>query len=94
MALMKHINLTLTEKEYKAVLSSLLFACSVNVVSETNEEFQRTVFECAKKVKQQHPNVTLEDIRFIEEDCYEEQISDELLTEFKSNLSTISFDNV
>lgn len=91
---MKHINLTLNETEYKAILSSLLFACSVNVVSETSEEFQNTIFECAKKIKKQHPEVFLDQIQFIVEDNYEEQCSAELLTEFGTNLKTVSFDNV
>lgn len=91
---MKHINLTLNETEYKAILSSLLFACSVNVVSETNEEFQNTIFECAKKIKKQNPDVLLEQIQFIVEDNYEDQCSAEILSEFSNNLKTVSFDNI
>jgi hypothetical protein len=91
---MKHINLTLNETEYKAVLSSLLFSCSVNVVSETSEEFQRTIFECAKKLRKQNPDVFLDQIQFIVEADYEDQCSTEILNEFNNNLKTVSLDNV
>lgn len=87
------LNITLTEDGLASVISALLFSCSVNVTSDTNEEFQLELFSLAKQLKKVKPDIKLDNIQFLKEDDYEDSISAELLEEFKSNLEVSSFDN-
>lgn len=92
---MKTHNVALTEKELKAVLSALLFSSSVNVVSNTHEDFQLELLELAVKIKNEYdPSVMLEDVQFIEEENYEEVFSARVLEEFENNLKVIKFDHI
>lgn len=90
----QQITLTLTEKQLETIISGLLFSCSVNVVSNTNEEYQRELFQLAKDLKQVNPNVKLNDVQFIKEDNYEDSLSVELFEEFGDNMSILSFEQV
>lgn len=88
------INIPLSEKQLAAAISGLLFSCSVNVVSNTNEEYQKELFDLAKLLKSYSSNIKLEDVQFLREDDYEDSISAELFEEFKSNLEVITFDKI
>jgi hypothetical protein len=87
------LNITLTEENVASIISALLFSCSVNVTSNTDEEFQLELFSLAKQLKKVKPDIKLDNIQFLKEDDYEDSISAELLEEFKSNLEVSSFDN-
>ena len=88
------INLTLTEKQLATIVSGLLFSCSVNVVSNTNEEYQRELFELAKILKSIHPSITLDDIQFLKETNYEDSLSSEVFDEFGSNMVILGFEQI
>ena len=88
------ITIEMTEEQLKTVISGLLFSCSVNVVSNVNEEYQRQLFELAKVLKSVTPDIKLSDIQFVEEENYEDVLSEELLEEFKNNIEVVSFDEV
>lgn len=87
------LNIALTEENVASIISALLFSCSVNVTSNTDEEFQLELFSLAKQLKKVKPDIKLDNIQFLKEDDYEDSISAELLEEFKSNLEVSSFDN-
>lgn len=86
--------MSLTEDELSSVLSSLLFSCSVNILSNNSSEYQKKSFDLAKKLKHSKPDIKLADIQFLSEDNYEEDISLELLHEFKENLEVTSFEHI
>ena len=88
------LNITLTEEGLASVISSLLFSCSVNVTSNTNEEYQQELFAVAKQLKKIKPDIKLDNIQFLKEDDYEDSLSADLLKEFKNNLEVTSFDNI
>lgn len=88
------ITLTLTEKQLATIVSGLLFSCSVNVVSNTNEEYQLELFELAKTIKQAYPNIKLEDIQFLKEEFYEDELSPLVYEEFGENLQMLTFEEV
>ena len=85
----KNIVVNLTEQELATLISSLLFSCSINVVSDTGEEFQRELFDLAKKLKEHKQDVVLDKIQFLKEESYEDSLSENVLEEFKSNLKDI-----
>lgn len=87
-------NIDLTEEELAIAISSLLFSCSVNVVSNTTEEFQTKLLNLAKKLKTYQPEIWLDNIQFIQEDDYEDVTSGNILENFKTNLEITSFENV
>jgi hypothetical protein len=91
---MSNINIALTEKELEMAISSLLFSCSVNVVSNTDFSYQELLFSLAKKLKDLKPDVKLPDIQFIKEQDYEDSISEKLLNSFQDNLSITTFEGV
>lgn len=88
------ITLTLTEKQLATIVSGLLFSCSVNVVSNTNEEYQRELFELAKTIKTGYPAIKLSDIQFLKEDYYEDELSPLVFEEFGTNMELLTFDQV
>lgn len=88
------ITLTLTEKQLATIVSGLLFSCSVNVVSNTNEEYQRELFELAKTIKTGYPEIKLPDIQFLKEDYYEDELSPLVYDEFGTNMELLTFDEV
>lgn len=91
----KNITLNLTDKELATTISSLLFSSSVNVVSNTNEEYQLELYELAKKLKALRPNIALEDIQFLKEENYEDCLSEQLISEFEKNIkSVITFEHI
>jgi hypothetical protein len=87
------LNIALTEENVASIISALLFSCSVNVTSNTDEEYQQELFAVAKQLKKIKPDIKLDNIQFLKEDDYEDSISAELLEEFKNNLEVSSFDN-
>ena len=84
----------MTEKQLATVISGLLFSCSVNVVSNTNEEYQRELFELAKLLKTVKPDIMLEEIQFLEEANYEDSLTKEVMEAFKGNIEVITFEEV
>lgn len=88
------ITLTLTERQLATIVSGLLFSCSVNVVSNTNEEYQRELFELAKTIKSGYPNIKLEDVQFLKEEHYEDELSSIVFSEFGNNMELLTFDQV
>ena len=88
------ITITLNEKQLSTIISGLLFSCSVNVVANTNEEYQQDLFSLAKDLKHIKPDIKLEDIQFLKEDYYEDSLSKELLSEFEDNLEIIGFEQI
>lgn len=88
------VNINLTEQELETVISALLFSCSVNVTSNTNEEFQTELFNTAKLLKKHKPDIKLNNVQFLQEEDYEDSISSELFEEFKNNLEVTKFDHV
>ena len=88
------INISLTDEDFSTVLSSLLFSCSVNIVSNTSQEYQQKLFELAKRLKVYKPDVKITDIQFLREENYEDVTTQELLKEFEQNLEIISFENI
>jgi hypothetical protein len=91
---MSNINVALTEKELQTAISGLLFSCSVNVVSNTNLEYQTELLQLAKKLKDLKPDIKLTEIQFVKEDDYEDETSPLILEAFKSNIEITSFDCV
>lgn len=89
---MSNINVALTEKELQTAISGLLFSCSVNVVSNTNLEYQTELLHLAKKLKDLKPDVKLTEIQFVKEDDYEDETSPLILEAFKGNIEITSFD--
>lgn len=90
----QQITLTLTEKQLETIISGLLFSCSVNVVSNTNQEYQQELFNLAKDLKQIKPDIALTEIQFLKEDNYEDSLSVEVFQEFGDNMTILSFDQV
>jgi hypothetical protein len=90
----ERITLEVTESQLATIISGLLFSCSVNIVSETNEEYQRELFEIAKRLKDIDPLIQLKDIQFVEETHYEDSLSQEILKEFSDNMEVITFDHI
>ena len=90
----KKINISLTEHQLATAISGLLFSCSVNVVSNTNSEYQNDMFQLAKELKRVSPNIKLNDVQFLKETDYEDSISHELLSEFKANMEIITFEQI
>lgn len=88
------INLTLDEESLAAIISSLLFSCSVNITSNTNEEYQKELFAIAKKLKQRSPQLKLSNVQFLREENYEDTISSEVYEEFKNNLEVVTFEHI
>jgi len=90
----QNITINLTEKQLATIISGLLFSCSVNIVSTTNEEYQKELFNLAKDLKQVSPEIKLDDIQFLKEDNYEDSLSLDVLREFIDNLEIISFNQI
>jgi hypothetical protein len=89
---MSNINITLSESELEAAISGLLFSCSVNVVSNTSFEFQKQLLGIAEKLKDSKPDIKLTNVQFVEEENYEDSISESLLDKFKTNIETTTFE--
>lgn len=91
---MSEINLTLTEGELATTIAALLFAGSVNITSSTNSEYQHELFNLAKKLKQNNPDIQMENIQFVKEENYEDEISEKVYEEFKNNLEIVTFEEI
>ena len=85
---------TLTNKELELILSGLLFSCSVNIVSETNLEYQQELLNLAKKLKEIKPDIKLNSVSFLQEDSYEDETSADIFDTFKDNLEITTFEHV
>ena len=90
----EYINLELSQQQLATIISGLLFSCSVNIVSNTNEEYQRELFEIAKRLKDINPIIELKEIQFVEEKNYEDSLSQEILAEFGDNMDVVTFQQV
>lgn len=91
----KNIVVNLTDQELSTLISSLLFSCSINVVSDTGEDFQKELLELAKKLKEHKQDIILDKIQFLKEESYEDSLSEIVLEEFKTNLKdVITFDQI
>ena len=91
----KNIVVSLSEQEVSTLISSLLFSCSINVVSDTGEDFQKELLNLAKKIKEQKQDIVLDKIQFLKEESYEDSLSELVLEEFKGNIKNIvTFDQV
>lgn len=88
------INIALTEEQLSTIISGLLFSSSVSVVSNVNEKFHFELFELAKQLKQLKPDVKLDNIQFVKEDNYEDELSLQILQEFHQNMQIVSFEQV
>lgn len=91
---MSTVNVTLTKEELETAISGLLFSCSVNVVSNTDLSYQERLLDLAKKLKDFDTSVKLNDIQFIQEQDYEDAISERILEHFKNNIEITSFEGV
>jgi hypothetical protein len=91
---MANIKPSLTENELNLIISSLLFSSSVNVISNTQEMYQRSLIDLAIKLKEYKPSIKLENLQFIEEENYEDQWSSDILKNFKDNIEIVNFDQV
>lgn len=91
---MSTVNVTLTKEELETAISGLLFSCSVNVVSNTDLSYQERLLDLAKKLKDFDASVKLNDIQFIQEQDYEDAISERILEHFKNNIEITSFEGV
>ena len=88
------ITLTLTERQLATIVSGLLFSCSVNVVSNTNEEYQHELFQLAQTIKSAYPSIQLTDVQFLKEDNYEDELSPLVYAEFGDNMELLTFEQV
>ena len=91
---MSTTNVSLTNEELEIAISGLLFSCSVNIVSETNSEYQHKLLSLAKKLKDVKPDIKLDSINFLKEDSYEDETSAEILETFKNNIEITTFEHV
>lgn len=91
---MSTTNVSLTNEELEIAISGLLFSCSVNIVSETNSEYQHKLLSLAKKLKEVKPDIKLDSINFLKEDSYEDETSAEILETFKNNIEITTFEHV
>ena len=91
---MRSFNINITEDELNAIISSLLFSSSVNVIADSTEDYPVRFIEIAKKFKTYYPEIKLKHMQFIEEENYEEEWTKDLLQNFKPNLEITNFDNV
>ena len=90
----EYINISFTENQLATVISGLLFSCSVNVVSNVNEKFFLELFELAKSLKTLKPEIKLDNVQFVKEKDYEDQLSDVVLEEFHTNMQLVTFEQV
>ncbi len=91
---MKSFVLELNEEEYKVVLSSLLFTSSVNFVLNNSDGFQNNAVNTLKKVKQMYPECKLEDVEYIQDEVFEDELSEDLFNLFKNNVNVVSLEGV
>ena len=94
MSTQQFINISLTEDQLSTIISGLLFSSSVSVVSNVNEKFYTELFELAKQLKELKPDVKLDNIQFVKEDNYEDELSTLILQEFHQNMQIVSFEQV
>jgi hypothetical protein len=90
----EYINISFTENQLATIISGLLFSCSVNVVSNVNEKFFLELFELAKNLKTLKPEIKLDNVQFVKEKDYEDQLSDLVLEEFHTNMQLVTFEQV
>jgi hypothetical protein len=91
---MSNIPIPLTERELSSAISALLFSSSVNVISNTNIEFQIELLDLAKKLKTYNEQIKLDNIQFVKEDCYEDDSSNQIYELFKENMEIVTFDQI
>jgi hypothetical protein len=90
----ENININLSEEELSSVISALLFSSSVNIVSNTDASYQRSLLDIAVKLKTQFPKIKLPHIQFLQEQDYEDEWSEEIFNEFKNNIEIVSFEGI
>lgn len=93
----EYITIEVTEKQLASIISGLLFSSSVNIVSDShasNAEYVTEIFELARKLKNIKPDISLDNIQFVEEAHYEESISKDILKEFEGNIQVVSINEL
>lgn len=90
----KHISVKLAEEELSMAISGLLFSSSVNIVLTSEEDYQKKLVDLAVKLKESLPQIKLSNVEFVQEDCYEDQWSENILNNFKENLEVINFEKI
>jgi len=83
------LNVEMTEKQLSTIISGLLFSCSINVVSETNKEYQKELYELAKLLRSLKPDIKLENVQFVEEENYEDDFSVQIKKDFEGNIEVV-----
>ena len=91
---MSNITVELTQRELETAISGLLFSCSVNITSNTDKDYQVELLDLAKKLKAYNPDIKLNNIQFLKEDDYEDEISPEVFNSFQNNLETTTFETI
>ncbi len=79
----------MTHDQLATIISGLLFSCSVNVVSDTNKEYQKKLYELAKLFLTAKPDIKLENVQFVEEENYEDEFSADILKHFQGNIEVV-----
>lgn len=87
-------SIEMTEKQLATIISGLLFSCSVNVVSDTNKEYQNELYKLAKTLKKLKPEIQLPSVNFIQEDAYEDDISSNIMEDFQGNIEVVVIEKV
>lgn len=83
------LNIEMTEKQLSTIISGLLFSCSINVVSETNKEYQKELYDLAKLLRGLKPDIKLENVQFVEEENYEDDFSIQIKKDFEGNIEVV-----
>ena len=84
----------LTDDELQTTIESLLFGTSINIVSNTDPNYQQKMFDVAVKLREHKQDIKLDNISFIKEEDYEEKITQTILDVFEQNLKFTSFEHV
>jgi len=88
------IQLQISERQLATIISGLLFSCSVNIVSETNKEYQKELYAMAKTLKEKKPDIKLEQIQYVDEENYKDEFSEEIKKDFDGNIEVVEFSKV
>lgn len=89
------INLSFDTKQVNRIIEALLFSSSINIGAEWAEEDYKVMIDLAKELKQACNNdVTLNRICFYKEKNYEDNWTEDILTNFKKYISTVNLETV
>jgi ABC-type thiamine transport system ATPase subunit len=91
---MKYYNVKVDEEELKTIISSLLFSCSINIVPDYSFEGQQQNIFLAKALLKHKPDLFLDQINFLKEDDYAEEITPCVYEAFKDNMNVVTFNDL